>query len=198
MKAILLILCYAVFGTAWAQQKQYTIALSYGFYAAPDVDQGQSKNYLSASFDYQLSPRWTIGSGFTAGQFNYYEDALSNTDDLSTKYATATTNARAFDSRAYALVKYSIIKTSRFHLQAGTGIGVLTQRLKYPYREPCSSGCAVFIAEQSSTTLELPITVEAFYFVTDRISLGLTTGAFINPTVSNPGFHAGPQFRISL
>lgn len=198
MKTILWLLIFPICLPASGQQKRYDIALSYGLYTAPTLKQSHFRDYMAADFNYQLTNRWIIGSGFTAGRFDYYEDVRSNADTELTKYTTASTNARGYDAHMYALVKYSLINSSRFHLLAGAGIGLLTQRLKYPYRQPCSSGCVVFIGEESSTKIELPIKAEAYYLVNDKIGVGVTAGGFVNSTLSNTGIHFGPQIRVSL
>ncbi|MBC3789300.1 hypothetical protein [Spirosoma utsteinense] len=198
MKAHLLFLLYAISLSVSAQHKLYDVALSYGIYSAPTLKQSHSKDYFLVDFSYHLTKRWILTSGFTSGQFNYYDDIRSNADTEVTKYTTANTNARGYDFHTYAVIKYNIIALSRFRLQAGAGIGMLTQRLKYPYRQPCSSGCAVFIGEESSTVLEFPVRAEVYYLLTNWIGLGVTAGGFINPTSSNTGIHFGPQIRLNL
>lgn len=198
MKLVLLTLFFIISTSVLAQQKSYDVAFSYGIYTAPSLKQSHFKEYLLSDFSYRLTKRWTITSGFIAGQFNYYDDIRSNADSEVTKYTTANTNARGYDLHTYALAKYTLVSSKRFFIQTGAGLGMLTQRLKYPYREPCSSGCAVFIGEKSTTSLEFPIKAEANYLLTDRISLGVITGGFINSVSSNAGFHFGPQVRIGL
>lgn len=198
MKTILGLFLFIICLPALGQQSRYDIALSYGLYVAPTLKQSHFKDYMAADFSYRLTERWVIGSGFTAGQFDYYEDIRSNAATELTKYTTGSTNARGYDAHIYALIKYSLINSTRFHLLAGAGIGLLTQRLKYPYRQPCSSGCGVFIGEESSTRIELPIQGEAYYMVNSKIGVGVTAGGFINSTLSNMGIHLGPQIRVSL
>ena len=198
MKTILSLLMSVVCFSASAQQNRYSIALSYGLYMAPTLKQSRFRDHIAADFNYQLTARWTIASGITAGQFDYYEDVRSNADTELTKYTTASTNARGYDSHVYALIKYKLINSNRFNLLTGVGIGLLTQRLKYPYRQPCSSGCMVFIGEESTTMLELPIKAEAYYLFNDKIGIGITAGGFMNGTLSNTGIHFGPQIRVNL
>ena len=198
MRTILLVVYLTISFSCLAQQNKYAIEIGYGKYSAANLKQKKSKDYYLANFSYAINNYWTVTSGFTAGQFNYYDDVHSNADTEITKYTTETTNARGYDFHSYAIIKYNILSKKSLSAQIGLGIGMLTQRLKYPYRQPCSSGCEVFIGEVSSTTIEIPVGVELHYSLNNTIGFGMTVGSFINSKFSVVGGHIGPQIRVKL
>lgn len=183
-----------------AQQYRYDVALSAGFYQAPDYKRAQSKQFLAADFDYHLSERWTISSGFMSGQFAYYEDYRNNI----TWYGDPYRNADGYESHTYLTAGYSLIHNRKFYIQLGTGVGLFTQRLKYPYQEPSSGGSPrgyggnIFTAEESFTIVELPLKVEGFYMLGTRVGLGVRAGTFVQIGRPLAGTYIGPQVRIRL
>ena len=197
------ILCLALHigsvATISAQQPKYEVGLSYGFYKAPDYKQAVNKPYLGADFDYAISDRWTVSSGFMSGKFAYFEDWLSN----AYRYDSYT-NADGYESHATFSVLYSVIRSNKFLLKVGSGIGLFTQRLKYPYASPSSGGAPsqvggdVFISEESKSYVELPVKVVGYYQVIPRIGVGFKAGLYVLSTGNTAGLHVGPQIRIGL
>ena len=187
MKTLLLtLLCIAPLAVL-AQTKTYDVAISYGGYTTPVFKQSQFKGYFSADFDYHLTNRWTISSGFMKGEFGYY-------DDIPLKLANGTysdkPNSTGFDLHGYAMAKYSLVATPRFTLQAGAGVGFFTGRLAYIYEGNNY--------EASFANIEFPISLEGYYLISGKIGLGLKAGCFAQPDFPIRGLHFGPQIRIRL
>jgi len=180
----------------FAQQKSFDIAVSYGAYNSPSFNQTRAKEHFAADFDYHASKRWTVSSGFVTGRFNYYDNTRPNAP-TAILYTNDNTNARGYELHAYGMVKYRIISTDRFTLQAGAGIGLLNQRLEYPYREGSGTG-SVYMNQSSFTDLEFPVSAEAYYLLGNRVGVGLKAGGFIEPDFPIVGLHIGPQIRIRL
>ena len=185
-----------------AQQSKYDIALSSGFYQAPNYQHAVNRPFLAADFDYHLLKRWTISTGFLSGQFAYFEDWRSNMV-IYTNY----TNAKGYESHMYLTASYSVVCTSNFLVQCGSGMGLFTQRLKYPFREPSSGGSPrgssgygadIFTAEESYSIAEVPFKIEGFYMLGTRIGLGVRAGTYIQFNRPLAGTYLGPQVRIRL
>ena len=201
MKRLLLVsLCMSLATkTLLAQQGSYDIGLSYGFYKAPNYKQAVNKTFMAADFDYHLLKRWTISTGFLAGQFAYFEDWRNNSFDYN-EY----TNAKGYESHAYLTASYSLIHKRRIKLQAGTGVGLFTQRLKYPFQAPSSyggpsmPGGTIFTAETSFSIAEIPLKIECFYMLNAWVGAGLRTGTYIQFTRPLSGSYIGPQIRVRL
>ena len=197
MKTILFtILCISPL-VGLPQVKTYEAALSYGAFTSPSFKHQKAQNYFSADFDYHLSGRWTVSSGFMTGQFSYFDDIRSN-DPIGIVYPQDGTNARGYQLYGYGMAKYSIVKTEAFVLQVGAGIGFFNQRLEYPYRETYSTGSSIYFAQSSFTDLALPISLEAYYLFNKRIGVGLKVGGYIEPDFPLVGAHIGPQVRVRL
>lgn len=183
----------------FAQQGNYDIAVSYGFYKAPSYKQVVNKTFLAADFDYHISKRWTISSGFVGGQFAYFEDWRSN----AFTYESAT-NAKGYESHLYLTLLYSILQSNKLSIQVGSGAGLFTQRLKYPYAAPSSGGAPsqyggqVFTAEESFSLFELPLRIDGFYMLNRRVGAGLKAGAFLQLNRPVSGIYLGPQLRVRL
>lgn len=192
MKILLLTLFCVVSVSVMAQNKTYDIALSYGAYNSPSLYQNQfydsrnTKHYFSANFDYHLTNRWTISSGFMSGKFSYY-------DGFPVKLANGTStdepNSRGFDLYGYALAKYAVVAKPRFSLQVGVGVGFHSQRLEYAYEGYTYE--AAYAAD-----FEVPISIEGYYLVSGKIGFGLKAGCFAQPDIR--GVHIGPQIRLRL
>lgn len=192
MKTLLLNLLCVVSMSAMAQKKTYDIAVSYGGYNSPILYQNQFydmkniKHYFSADFDYHLTNRWTISSGFMSGKFGYY-------DSFPVKLANGTytdePNSRGFDLHGYAMAKYAVVAKPRFSLQVGLGVGFYSQRLEYPYEGHTYE--AAYAAD-----FEVPINIEGYYLVSGRVGFGLKAGCFAQPEIR--GIHIGPQIRLRL
>lgn len=152
---------------------------------------------MAADFDYHIVKRWTISTGFLSGQFLYFEDWRSNAFDYNDY-----TNAEGYESHAYLTGSYSLVHNQKFSLQAGTGVGLYTQRLKYTYAAPSSwSGprdLPYFTAEESFSIVEVPVKIEAYYMVASRVGLGLRAGTFLQPNRPLSGSYVGPQVRVRL
>jgi len=187
--SLLMLLCLGPLAVL-AQEKAYDIALSYGAYTSPSFKQNTARNYFSADFDYHLSKRWTVSSGFMTGQFNYYDANHANTPIGS----STVTNARGFQLHGYAMAKYSLISTNRFAFQVGVGAGFFNQRLEYPYQDAQSS----YITQSSFTDLAFPVSVEAYYLVNRKVGIGIKAGGYIEPDFPIVGAHIGPQIRVRL
>ncbi|GAB4032838.1 hypothetical protein [Spirosoma gilvum] len=192
MKTLLFtLLCIAPVSVI-AQQKAYDIAFSYGGYNSPILyhnqfyDTRNIKAYFSADFDYHLTNRWTISSGFMSGKFGYY-------DGFSVKLANGTytdkPNSKGFDLHGYAMAKYAVVAKPRLSLQMGVGVGFYSQRLEYPYEGNTYE--AAYAAD-----FEVPISIEGYYFLSGKIGLGLKAGCFVQPEIR--GVHIGPQIRLRL
>ena len=191
--------------TLLAQGNRYDIALSGGFYQAPKYTHATNRPFLAADFDYHIWKRWTISTGFLNGQFAYFEDWRSDTFDYQDY-----TNAKGYESHVYFTGSYSAIQKKKFLLQAGFGIGIFTQRLKYTYREPSSGGSPrgngspegngsdTFIAEESFSIAEIPLKIESIYKLGTRIGLGVKMGTYIQFNRPLAGTYIGPQMRVSL
>ncbi|MBC3795333.1 hypothetical protein [Spirosoma utsteinense] len=201
MKRLLLIWVCIGLGakTLFAQESKYDVALSTGFYSAPNYTHITGKQFLSADFDYHLQNRWTISTGLLSGQFAYFEDWRSNAfsyDDY--------TNAKGYESHFSLTAAYSVIKTDKFRVQVGSGIGLFTQRLKYPYRAasgnlaPNQYGEQIFTTEESFSLVEIPIKVEAYYLLGRRVGVGARAGTFLQANRSLSIFYFGPQLRVRL
>ena len=181
-----------------AQQKSFDVAVSYGAYNSPSFNQTRAKEYFAADFDYHASKRWTISSGFVTGHFNYYDDTRSNAP-TAILYTNDNTNARGYELHGYGMIKYAIISTDRFTLQAGLGVGFLNQRVEYPYRESSATGTgSIYMNQNSFTALEFPVSAEAYYLFGNRFGIGLKAGGFVEPDFPLVGLHVGPQIRIRL
>jgi len=180
-----------------AQEKTYDVAVSYGAYTSPSFKQHKAREYFAADFDYHLAGRWTISSGFMTGRFDYFDDIRSN-DPMSLFNPQDGTNARGYQLYGYGMAKYSLIRTGGFTLQAGAGIGFFNQRLEYPYRVNNSTGGATYYAQSSFTDLALPVSLEAYCIISQRVGIGLKTGGYIEPDFPVVGLHIGPQLRIRL
>ena len=195
---ICLLLCLCT-ETLFAQENRYDVAVSGGFYLAPNYENAVSKTFMAADFNYLLSKKWTFTSGFLSGRFTYFEDWRSNTFSYDDH-----TNAEGYESHFYFTAAYSVIHTNQFLVQVGSGIGLFTQRLKYSYREPSSGGSPrgyggnIFIAEESYSVPELPIRIEGSYRLGRWISVGLKGGTFLHKGPSLIGTYIGPQLRIHL
>lgn len=138
-------------------------------------------------------------TSFLSGKFDYYDDTRSNAWDEITKYKTETTNARGYDSHAFFTLNYNIIDiNNKFKTTAGTGLGIRIRRLKYPYREPCSSGCGVFIGESSSMRISVPLYLKSYIVIKDRLGVGVSIGGFLDDELKLYGLHAGPEIRLQL
>lgn len=86
-RLVLFLLCFGLATkTLLAQQGRYDIAVSYGFYQAPNYEHAVNKPFLAADFDYHIVKRWTISTGFLSGQFLYFEDWRSNAFDYNCPY----------------------------------------------------------------------------------------------------------------
>ena len=199
MKGILLVGLYLISITLFAQTERYDIALSGGIYQAPAYQHTTNKLFLSADFNYHAWNRWTISAGFLNGQYAYFDDYRSNAfsyDDY--------TNAKGYESHIYVTASYSILHTSRFSIQVGSGFGQFTQRLKFPFYAPSSYGSpgipagTLFLAEVSSTAFEIPLKVEVSYQANNWMSVGLKAGAFLPIKRSLLGAYVGPQVHIYL
>lgn len=177
-----------------AQQRSYDIAVSYGVYNSPDFKNSNPKKYFSADFDYHLSRRLTISSGFKIGRFAYYDDVRSN-DPLSV-ITIDNTNALGEELHAYALVKYKIVEVKGFALQTGVGVGLLNQQLDYPYSY--NPGISSSTQSASFTDLEFPVSLEGYYLFRNRLGIGFKAGGFIEPDFPIVGIYIGPQLRIRL
>lgn len=207
MKGLCLIWLYFGVGVTMllAQDRKYDVALSAGFYQSPRYTHAVAKPFLAADFDYHLGKRWIISTGFLSGQFAYFEDWRSNMFSYD-EY----TNAKGYDAHIRFTASYSILRTNRFSVQVGSGLGLFTQRLKYAYREPASggsprgnetptnNGIKSFTAEESFSISELPIKVEGFYWLGARIGLGLSAGTYLHFGRSLTGTYVGPQLRVRL
>ncbi|QMW05446.1 hypothetical protein [Spirosoma foliorum] len=199
-KLILIWFCLCIgTKTLFAQQGKYDIAVSYGFYQAPMYKQAVNKNFFAADFDYYIAKRWAISSGFLSGQFAYYEDYRSNAysnDDY--------TNAKGYESHAYLTASYSVIHGKRFSVQIGAGIGLFTQRLKFPYRaaganlEASHYGEQIFTGEESFSIVEIPLKLEAYYRLGTRFGLGIKAGTFLQLGRPLAASYFGPQLRVRL
>ncbi|CCH01101.1 hypothetical protein FAES_3092 [Fibrella aestuarina BUZ 2] len=183
--------------SALAQEQAYEVAVSYGAFTSPSFNQQKARDYFSADFDYHLSRRWTIASGFMTGRFNYFDNTRSN-DPTGILYGPDGTNARGYELYGYGMAKYALVKTSGFTLQLGAGIGFFNQRLTYPYRATYATGSSLYTEESSFTDLALPVTLEAYYVFNQRIGLGLKAGGYIEPDFPVVGAHIGPQLRVRL
>jgi hypothetical protein len=140
-----------------------------------------------------------------SGQFAYFEEWRSNIFDYKDY-----TNAKGYEAHIYFTGSYSIIQKKKFLLQAGSGIGIFTQRLKYTYREPSSGGSPrgngspegngsdTFIAEESFSIAEIPLKIEGIYMVGTWLGLGVKAGTFIQFGRSLSGTYVGPQLRVRL
>jgi hypothetical protein len=182
--------------SVFAQQKTYDVAISYGAYNSPSFDQNRTKDYFAADFDYHLSKRWTVSSGFMTGRFNYYDNTRSNAP-TAILYTNDNTNARGYELHGYAMAKYSVVNTSQFTLQIGIGAGFFNQRLQYPFRDDSGAG-AIYLTNSSFTDLEFPVSLEAYYLLGSRVGIGVRAGGYIEPDFPIVGTHVGPQIRVRL
>ena len=198
MKTFLSFIICIVSVSGYAQQRMYDVIVNYGAYESPNLKNNHYKDFFSVDFDYHLSKRWTLGSGFLSGQFRYYEDVRSNNPESTILSADGSTNGRGYDFHAYGVSKYSVVNNTHFCLQAGLGVGIVIRRLKFPYREPSSSGGATFVGEYSTASIEFPINVEAYYVLSKRIGFGLKSGCFIKTDFSISSVYVGPQIRVKL
>jgi hypothetical protein len=176
------------------QQSSYDIAVSLGAYNSPSFKQADGKKYFSADFDYHLPRRFTISSGFKIGRFAYYDDVRSN--DPTSVWGANNTNAQGEELHAYAMVKYMLVNLNGFTLQAGTGIGLLNQKLEYPFTN--TPGIGSFTEQASFTDLEFPVSLEGYYLFRNRFGVGFKAGGFVEPDFPIVGIYIGPQLRIRL
>lgn len=194
--------------SAFSQDRKYSISISYGKYLAPEIpktylpadsNKSKSKDYFSMHFAYQIRRRLSLMTSFASAKFNYYDDTRSNAWEEITKYKTGTTNARGYDSHAFFTVNYDIVDIdNKFKTLVGTGLGIRIRRLKYPSREPCSSGCAVFIGESSSMSISIPLNAKSYFIINDRIGVGINIGSFLDEDFKLFGLHGGPEVRLQL
>ena len=78
--------------------------------------------------------------------------------------------------------KYLLINKKHFEFKVGTGMGLFTQRLKFPYEEASSSTSnALITGEKSSTSIEFPIVIEPSFSISKRIGIGIRSGIFATP-----------------
>jgi hypothetical protein len=180
-----------------AQIGKYDIAISYGFYTAPNYKNSVSKDFFAADFDYHLTKKWTISSGLLSGRFAYFEDWRSNYFSYD-EY----TNATGYASHYYLALSRSVSYDNRLFLQMGAGVGLFTERLKYTFEAPTSTGTprgiSIFTAEESFSAFEIPIRVEGFYMLGTRIGVGIKAGTFIQKISTLSGTYIGPQIRVRL
>lgn len=199
-RLLLFLLCFSLgIKPLFAQKGNYDIAVSYGFYKAPTYTQAVNKSFLAADFDYKLLKQWTISTGFLNGQFAYFEDWRSNAYTYE-----SSTNAKGYDSHIYLTLLYSIIQTNKISIKVGSGIGLFTQRLKYPYSAPSSggapsqSGGEIFTAEESFSLFELPIIFDGSFMLNRHIEVGLKAGTFLQFNRPLSGTYLGPQLKVRL
>lgn len=196
MKIFFLALMCISTSAGFAQPKSFDIAVSYGAYYSPSFKLNERDEYYAVDFDYHLTERWTVSSGFLRGRFRYYDDVRSNAP-AAVIYTRGNTNARGIDLHAYGMAKYSVIAAKVFTVQLGAGIGLLTQRLEYPYREQSGRGDA-FIMQRTTSNIEFPLSAEAYYSIKSRLGIGLKVGSLFRPNYPVVGIHLGPQLRLRL
>jgi hypothetical protein len=194
------LLCFSFLITSFAlhaQDKSFDIGISYGAYWSPSFPQSTRDEYYAADFEYHLSTRWSVASGYSFGRFRYYDDVRSNAPN-GVIYTRDNTNAQGFDTRAYALLKYALVTSGRFNLQLGAGVGRFSQRLRYPYRVGSALTDPIIFLERTRADIEFPVSLDAYYLLTNRLGVGLKGNLFVSPDFPLAGWQIGPQLRVRL
>src|SRR5205085_142138 len=101
-----LIFLFLIFSSATAQSKKdLAVSLSAGILNSPYYTNAHASHFYGAQFDYYLSGRQIISAGYLAGQHDYFDNTLSNTNNY---YLNDGNNAEGIYNTFTIQYKYKI------------------------------------------------------------------------------------------
>ena len=169
-------------------KKDLTISLGTGIYNSPYYTNAKSRPFYNFDFSYNISKRHIIATTFLAGKHFYYDNIRSNNAvPLTTPGYEKNTNATAEYLTFSILYKYNLYNNNKLSITAGTGAGIMSQTMIYPYTE----GTSVHFRQSNWDDLVFPVRLEFDHRLSGHFKIGLIGGLFIHPDYPVLGYHAG-------
>jgi hypothetical protein len=176
-------------------KKDLGISFGVGMFNSPYYQNAKKRNFYNFDFDYYIGNRHILSASFLKGNHLFYDNVHSNNAvPLTTPGYEDNTNSDAEYFTFSILYKYKLISYKKASVQVGTGAGIMTQVILFPY----TAGNIVDFRQSSWNDLVFPLRLEADYELFRRFKLGIMGGLYILPDYPILGNHAGLRFTYVL
>ena len=186
----ILIISFFLSATSFGQQeKSLTVSFGAGFFTSPYYKNDDASGFYMADFDYHIKKRHVLSANYNAGGHNYQDNERSNI-----AAGTNLINSKAEYRTFSFLYQYKILNKGKISAYVGTGAGIMTQILEYPYND----GTNYSYRQSSWTDLVFPVRGEFNYQLTRKVSIGILGGFYIHPDFPILGYHGGMQVSYNI
>jgi len=171
------------------EKKDLTISFGAGLFTSPYYKNSDASGFYAVDFDYNINSRHVIAANFNAGGHNYQDNVRSNVPA-----GENLINSKAVYRTFSVLYKYQFIEWKSLSIYGGTGAGMMTQILEFPYNETNSQN----YRHVSWSDLVFPVRLDINYHLSKRTSIGILGGFFIHPDFPILGYHSGLKILYKL
>lgn len=194
-KCFVLILLTISFSQSYGQDKKdLKISLSAGLFNSSYYTNSKPRQFYNFGFDYSITKRHIISTDFISGQHQYYDSIRVTTPiPLTTPGYEKHTNAEARTTVFSVLYKYKLLDKTKFSVNVGTGLGIITKTLTYPVDIP--NGGFTFETSGGKGDLCFPLRLDMDYQILKNFQSGIIAGIYVYPDYPLVGEHLG--IRIS-
>jgi hypothetical protein len=189
LSCLTFLLCFSALGQ---ERKDLTLSFVGGKLASPFYKANRSGRFFGVDFDYSLARRHTLSVNYTDGVHRYYDNV--HTAGPAVMVNADGTNAEATYHTFSVLYKYSVLRTPSFSGSVGTGAGLMTHSLRYPF----STGTSAYYQQTVWTELVFPVRLEVDYHLSKSLKAGVIGGFFIQPDFPVLAYHVGPRLSYIL
>jgi hypothetical protein len=169
-------------------KKDLKISIGTGILNSPYYTNANARQMYDFSLEYAITKKHKITSDYLSGKHFYYDNVRSNNAvPLNTPGYEKNANATAEYSIFSLLYKYLLFQKRNLSISTGTGLGIMTQVMEYPYTE----GNIVDFRQASWTDICFPIRIDFDYKISKKIEMGLIGGFYIHPDYPILGYHTG-------
>lgn len=188
----LITLLFIVFNSYGQDKKDLAVSISGGLLNSPYYERANARSFYGFDFDYHLTKRHLLSLNYFAGRHSYYDNVLSNApSDVS--YSDGN-NSMADYRTASVMYKYKILDNNLVSIVPGTGAGVMTHTLEFPYKEVN----ARYNRLSSYSELVIPVNLDINFKLYNHWQAGLSGGFLFIPGFPIVALHAGPRLSYII
>jgi hypothetical protein len=188
---------FSLFHSYGQDKKDLKLSLSTGSFNSTYYTNAKSRQFYNFGFEYSVTKRRFISADFTSGQHRYYDNIRSdNAIPLTTPGYEKHTNAEARSMLFSVLYKYKLLDNRKFSINAGAGIGIITETFTYPVN--IANGGFTFETSGGKGGVCFPFRLDIDYQFLNQFQIGLIAGTYFHPDHAPVGQHLGIRFSYIL
>ncbi|MDP1764569.1 MAG: hypothetical protein Q8L07_11875 [Sediminibacterium sp.] len=171
--------------------KELVISIATGKLTSPYYLKSKFGAFYNIDFDYHLSQRNVLSVNYNDGVHNYYDNVRSTDPNyIKSDGTNSKANYRIFS----VLYKYKFLNGDAISGAIGTGAGIMTHSLSYPFVVATGSN----FRESTWSDLVFPVRFEFDYKISKSFRLGVIGGFYVHPEYPILAYHVGTRFGYIL